>query len=191
MATSPGLLDGIMAQLGPGGVAQIAQTLGTDDSTASSAIAAALPAILGGMAKNTQSQSGATSLASALNDHDDSVFGQLGDLLGSGGGDGAAILGHVLGQRQPYVEQSVSKSSGISVDLIMKLLPILAPLVMGYLSKQRSSQGLDAGGLGDVLNQERRTQETAQPGLGGLAAILDADGDGSALDDILGKLLKG
>lgn len=184
-----GLLDGIMEQLGSAGLAQISKSLGADESMVGSAVASALPAIIAGMANNTRSSQGAESLSSALDDHDVSIFGQLGDLLGSGGGDGAKILGHVLGQRQPYVEQSVAQKSGIDLSLIMKLLPILAPLVMGYLSKEKKSQGLDAGSLGGVLGTERQEAEKKEPGLGGLAAILDADGDGSILDDVLGKLL--
>lgn len=182
-----GLVDGILVQLGPEGMAQIANSLGTDESKTQSAIAAALPAIIAGMANNASQPEGAQELSNALGDHNPSIFDGLGGLLG-GGGDGAAILGHVLGGRQPNVEENIAGQSGLNLDVIMKLLPILAPLVMGYLSKQKQEQNLDAGGLGSVLGQERRTVETRQPGLGGLAAILDGDGDGSIVDDILGKL---
>ncbi len=181
------LVDGILGQLGPAGVAQIAKSLGVDERVMGPAVAAAIPAILGGMANNTRKPEGAESLANALGDHDPSIFDALGGLLG-GGGDGAKILGHVLGGRQPHVEKNLAGQSGLNLDIIMKLLPILAPLVMGYLSREKQSRGLDAGGLGAVLGQERQEAETRQPGLGGLASILDADGDGSILDDVLGKI---
>jgi hypothetical protein len=182
-----GLVEGILGQLGPAGMAQIAKSLGTDDATTGSAVAAALPAIIAGMANNASQPSGAEALSNALGDHSPSIFDALGPLLG-GGGDGAKILGHVLGGRQPNVEQNIAQQSGLNINVIMKLLPILAPLVMGYLSKQKQDQGLDAGGLGGVLKQERQQVEQKQPGLGGLAAILDGDGDGSIVDDILGKI---
>jgi hypothetical protein len=183
----PGLLDGILDQLGPDGVSQIANTLGADESTVNSAIAAALPTIIAGMARNTQSPDGAASLSNALDDHDPSIFGQLGDLLG-GGGDGAAILGHVFGTKEPKVEQNISQQSGLDLATIMKLMSILAPLVMGYLSREKQKQGLDASTLPGVLDQERQAEEIRQPGLGGLASLLDADGDGSIIDDVMGKL---
>lgn len=181
------LLEGVLGQLGPGGLAQIAKGLGADESAIGSAVSAAIPAILAGMANNTRKDDGANALANALGEHNVSIFDQLGSLLG-GQGDGAKILGHVLGQRQPHVEQNLSKNTGLDLGLVMKLLPILAPLVMGYLSREKEKSQLDPGGLSDLLNNERQKTEEKKPGLGGLAAILDADGDGSILDDILGKL---
>lgn len=182
-----GLVEGILGQLGPSGTAQIAKSLGADESVVGDAISAALPAIIAGMANNASRPEGAQALSNALGDHSPSIFDSLGGLLG-GGGDGAKILGHVLGGRQSNVEQNLAGQSGLNINVIMKLLPILAPLVMGYLSKQKQDQGLDAGGLGSVLSQERKQVEEKKPGLGGLASILDSDGDGSIVDDILGKL---
>lgn len=179
------LLDGLMGQLGSGGVAQIAGALGIDESKANGAIGMALPALLGGMANNSNSDTGAQALSSALDKHDDSIFSNLGGLLG-GGGDGAKILGHVLGNKQGNVEQNLVSQSGLNAGSIAKLLPMLAPLVMGYLSKQKKDGGLDAGAIGSMLQGERNTQEKKSPGLGGLAAILDANGDGSIMDDVMG-----
>jgi len=186
-----GLVDGILEQLGPAGVAEIARGLGVEESAMGGAVAAAIPAIIAGMANNTSNTEGAESLSNALNDHSPSVFDDLGSLLGAAGAadsDGAKILGHVLGRRQPAVEQNVAQQSGINIDLIMKLLPILAPLVMGYLSRQKQSRELSPVGVREVLKAERRQSEVRQPGLGGLASILDADGDGSIVDDIIGGL---
>lgn len=184
------LVDGILAQLGPAGVTQIAKSLGVDEDVMGPAVAAAIPAIIGGMARNASDPQGAESLSSALDDHNPSIFDGLGGLLGGGSGlaDGAKILGHVFGNRRPNVESNLANQSGLNIDVIMKLLPILAPLVMGYLSREKQDRGLDAGGLGSVLGQERQAAERRQPGLGGLASILDADGDGSIIDDVLGKI---
>ncbi len=180
------LVDGILNQLGTGGVAQIAKSLGADESATGAAVAAALPAIIGAMATNTSQPAGAESLASALDEHNPSIFDSLGSLIG-GSNDGMKILGHVFGGRQQNVEQNLAGQSGLDLGMIMKLLPILAPLVMGYLSREKQDRQLDAGGIGAMLGQERQEAETRKPGLGGLAAILDADGDGSIVDDILGK----
>jgi hypothetical protein len=177
------VLEGILSQLGSGGLSQIASGLGVDEGAASSAVGMALPAILGGMANNAQRADGAQSLANALEDHDEGVFGQLGDLLG-GGGAGEGILGHVLGQKRPAVEQKLAQQSGLDLGAVTKLLPILAPLVMGYLSKQKKANNMGPADLGSMLGQQRQRVEQKSPGLGGLAAILDSDGDGLDLDDL-------
>lgn len=173
-----------MEQLGEGGVAEIASGLGIDQAAATKAIGMALPAIMGGMAANAAKPQGAQALSSALEDHDASIFEQLGPLL-AGGGSGAGILGHVLGNKQANVQQNLAGQSGLDLGAIMKLLPILAPIVMGFLSKKKQDDGLDADGLGKVLQQERATAEAKSPGLGGLASILDSDGDGSIMDDVM------
>ncbi|MEZ5227387.1 MAG: DUF937 domain-containing protein [Acidimicrobiales bacterium] len=136
------LTDGLLSQLGSGGIAQIAQALGTDESKAQGAIGSALPAILAGLANNTQKPQGAEALASALEDHSPSVFDQLGNVVKSAGGaDGNAILAHVLGQKRGGVEQQLAGQTGLDLGAISKLLPMLAPLVLGYLSKQKSGTG--------------------------------------------------
>ncbi len=69
------LLEGILSQLGSGGLSQIASGLGVDEESASAAVGMALPAILGGLANNAQRADGAQSLANALDDP--AMLGQL------------------------------------------------------------------------------------------------------------------
>lgn len=192
------ILSGILSQLGSGGLSQIASAIGVDEDKASDAVAMALPALLGGMAKNAQSPDGAQALAGALDNHDDGIFGKLTDLLGSQ--DGSKILGHVLGNKTEATQQRIAGGSGLDLGSVAKLLPMLAPLVMGYLGKQKKEKNLGASELAGALQNERKDTEAKAPGLGGLAAILDTDGDGFDLDDVkdlasgsggLGGLLSG
>lgn len=181
------MLEDLLSQLGPGGVSKIAGSLGSDQNATAKAIGLALPALIGGLARNASQPQGAESLASALDDHGDGVLGQLAGLLG-----GSGILGHVLGGRQEPVAQQVSKGSGMDMGAVMKLLPILAPIVMGYLSRQKAQKNLNASDIGSMLSQER--EEVEQPGgmLGkAMSAMLDDDGDGVDLGDIMGALTGG
>ena len=124
-------------------------------------------------------------------------MGGMGDLLGSvlGGGapasrqlDAGGILGHILGGAQPRAEAGLSQATGLNMGQAGKLLMMLAPIVMAALARRVNAGQLDAGGLGDVLGQER-AQLQQQGGLGGglMNAVLDQNGDGQ-LD--LGDLLK-
>ncbi len=113
------ILEDLLSQLGPAGVGKIAGALGSDQGATSKAIGLALPALIGGMARNASQPEGAQALSSALDDHGDGVMGQLAGLLG-----GSGILSHILGQKQEPVAQQVAKGSGLDLGAVMKLLPI-------------------------------------------------------------------
>ncbi len=195
---SDSVLDLVTQALGSGGSRQISQQLGIDEDTANSAIGGAVPVLMGALARNASSGDGAGALAAALDrDHDGSILDDLGGFLGGGGAEsaGAGILKHVLGGNQRRVEQGVGAASGLDSAKAGQLLAMLAPIIMGALGKTQRSQGLDSGGLGSMLGQEQRRMERRQPGVGGmLGSLLDADGDGSAMDDLAkigGKVLGG
>ena len=96
-------------------------------------------------------------------------------------------VGHILGGKRGGVEQGVAQSSGLSVDKVSQLLPMLAPVVMGALGKAKKQQNLDARGLASMLNQERAHVERDTPGMqdGGLLGFLDMDDDGDVTDDVV------
>lgn len=178
----PSLLETLQNQVGGGTLTQLSQRLGADQQQTQQAIGAALPVLLGALARNASQPGGATALHQALSrDHDGSI---LNDVAGSVNRadltDGNKILGHVLGNRQDTVATGVSKLSGLDSPKVLQLLATLAPVVMGTLGKMQQQQHLDASGLATALSGERR--------LGGLAGLLDADGDGQIVDDVLGKV---
>lgn len=180
------LLEDLLDQIGPAGIGKISGALGSDQTSTSKAVGLALPAILGGMARNASQPEGAAALASALDDHGDGLMGALSGLLG-----GSGIVGHVLGQKQEPVAQQVAKGSGLDMGTVTKLLPILAPIVMKYLANQKQSRGLDASGLGAMLGQETQRVEQSGGPLGALGSLLDGDGDGIDLGDIMGAMRGG
>lgn len=186
------VLNLVNRQLDDNAISQISRQLGADPGTTRQAVPAALTALLGGLSQNAANPAGAQQLAGALSrDHDGSILddlaGFLGGASGGQGGTGAGILGHIFGNRQPNVASRVGQASGLDSSQAMKLLMLLAPLVLGALGKAQRQKGLDSGGLSDVLGQERRRVEEANPQSGGLLNdLLDRDRDGSILDDIAG-----
>lgn len=224
-----GIVDLLTSQLGGGMLDQLSGQIGADKDQTEAALSAAIPVLLGGLAKNaTSSPEGAAALAGALDrDHDGSILdnlpGLLGSLTGGGGGgggglgglleaatsmlggatkktvDGGAILGHILGDRRNSVESGIGKASGLDASKVAMLLPMLAPLVMGALGKMKKQKNLDAGGLAEMLGQEKTNLQKTNPSVvGGLMGMLDADNDGSIIDDLakiggkglLGRLFK-
>lgn len=174
--------------LGGDTVAQLSNTLGTDEAATGRAVSAALPMLVSALAANAQRPGGAQALGRALdNDHDGGLLDNLAGFLGAGTtapGDG--ILRHVLGGRRSAAEVMVGQASGLDTQSVSQLLALLAPLVMGALGRSRRSQGIDDDGLASMLGKERRKAEADAPGgLGGLASLLDRDGDGEVLDDAM------
>lgn len=203
---SDSLLQGLAQQFSGDTIGQISNLLGAPQEQTGQAVAAALPMLLGSMMGAAQKPEGANALFGALdNDHDGSILDMLGPLLSGGyasralGADGGRILGHILGNNRGQVEQAVSRGSGVDASLISKLLPMLAPIVMGYLGKRlRGGGGMDAGGLGSLLGAEREQARQQDSGLGGLLDMLGGGGqqqaqeqDGGGLMDLAGDLLKG
>ena len=190
-----GILDLIAGNLGGSNMGQLAGAIGADQSKTQTAVAAALPAILAAMNRNTNTTQGAQSLAGALDrDHDGSLLDNLGGFLtgamgGSKATDGAGILGHILGGQQSTVEQGVAQASGLDKAQVGRLLMTLAPIVMAALAKRKRQSNLDPTGLSGILGAESQRARQAAPSglLGHLSGFLDADGDGSIQDDLMAK----
>ena len=197
-ATAPqSMVDELMAQLRGAPMQQMAQQLGANNQQIESAVGAALPLLLGALGHNAAQPQGAAALFGALQrDHAPAApqglgaMGGLGDLLGgmlggaggrsgAGGlGDGAAILGHILGGNQQRAESHLGQATGLGNNA-GQLLAMLAPLVMSFLANRVQAGNLDAASLGQSLGQER-AQVQQQGGLGGglLGSLLDQNGDG-------------
>lgn len=228
------LLQVVMGALEPQRVDAMAQRIGASPQQTQRAIQAALPLLIGQMARNSAEPQGARALQGALQrDHAGvdlggllgSVLGGmsgdsrgagtgggggllgsvLGAVLGGGGGgapaaprgvdplgDGAAILGHIFGQRQPRVTQGVAQVGGLNGAQSSQLLAMLAPIVMAVLARMMQNRGGDADALGGLLGGEARQVRQQDGGL--LGAVLDRDGDGDVdLSDLMqnGQLLGG
>lgn len=181
-------------------VQQISQNVGAEPSIVNTAIQAALPMLLNGLANNASTPEGAESLNNTLEqNHDGSILDNLGG-LGSmifGGGqsapatpaaDAGGILSHIFGNSQGQVAQQVSNQTGLGTGQVAQILMFLAPIVMGYLGRQKQQQGLDAGGLGGLLGGlvggQAQGQSVGSSVLNMASGVLDRDHDGSAVDDI-------
>lgn len=184
-----GIFDLIKNSIGQEAVEQVTQSVGGNKEATQRAIAAAIPMLLSALQKNTQSKSGAESLANALDKgHDGEILGNLGSLLGQSNHQsmGEGILGHVLGSRQENVSNQLGKATGLGGADVTKILANLAPVVLGAVGKAKRENNLGVSGLQDLLKQERKSIKKQQPNLSFLEKALDGDGDGDVdLNDVL------
>lgn len=161
-----------------GAIDAIARELGVDSATAQAGAGALLPAIVAGLGRNHVGAGGTRSGAGGLAD----VLGGLAGGAGGGafgGGIGGVLLDHVLGPKATPVQpgndilghifgnkdvsrgvaEAAAGSSGLSSDLLKKMLPMLAMAVVGAMMKQGGGAAAPAGGaaaagpLGGILGQ--------------------------------------
>lgn len=196
----PSIFDSVTQQLSGANLSQLSQHIGADEATTSQAVQAALPMLLGGLARNAASPGGAASLGTALDDHRGALGDGLGGLLGAAAtGPGAGILSHIFGDKQATVESGVGQATGLQQQQVGKLLTVLAPIVMAALARRQQAHqeqqvpvpgsatpaSAGAADLPGVLQREtQEAQQRAPSGLGGLLGMLDRDGDGNPLNDI-------
>ena len=183
------LTQTIMQQLSTKVLSGIGKKVGVDEKTVGAALSIGMPLLVAALAKNASKPEGAQALHQALaNDHDGSILNDVsGYLKNPQAANGAGILGHVLGSQQPAVAQGLAQNTGLTSDQVAQLLQIAAPLVMGALGSQQQQQGLDSKGLSTFLGSQQQQVQQSQPDvMGTINSLLDANHDGSALDDILG-----
>lgn len=191
-----GLLDLLDSPMGKQIVNGISAQTGESEGKTADLLGMAVPVLVGAMKKNATSEEGSKGLMNALSGkHDGGVLDNLTDLFAGGVDkkvmdDGSGILGHVLGNKQPEVENALSAKSGISTGSIGQILKIAAPIVMGFLGKQRAQNNVnDSSGLSGLLGGMLSGQSEGNQNL--LTNLLDQDGDGSVLDDVAGMVFGG
>lgn len=166
----------LQAQSG-GAVRQLSEQFGLGEGQAQSAISALLPMLAGALRQNASTEGGLEGLLGALQSGNHERYVDDPSSLASPDtvADGNGILSHLFGSKDVSreVASRASAQTGIGADVMKQMLPLVASMVMGGLSKQ-TAQGSQLGqtGGGGILDM--------------LAPMLDQDRDGSAVDDIVG-----
>jgi len=191
-----GLLDLLSSPMGQQLISGVAGQTGQPENKTGDVLSMAMPLLLGAMKKNVATPQGAQGLMSALsNKHDGSILDNLGGLFGGGveetvTQDGAGILGHLFGGKQSNVENALSQKSGLDAGSIANILKIAAPIVMGFVGRQTAQSNVsDANGMNSLLGSMLGGQPEQNQSL--ITTLLDADGDGSILDDVAGMVMGG
>jgi hypothetical protein len=167
-------IDEFMKTYGNEVTQHMAANTGLDQGTVQQLIPKLAPLILSGLKRQKDDQGGDARVDHILNKYgDSSVLNNIKDLISSKTNDSTADanLGGLLGTSGGVqAAQALGKSLNIDASKIIKMIPALAPLILGALSKKR---------------------DTSNSGIGGIGSLLDADGDGSIIDDVAGFIFKG
>ncbi|MGO2931829.1 DUF937 domain-containing protein [Microbacterium sp.] len=166
-------LDDILKQVP---IDDIAAKLGVSHDEAKQAVEQGGAVLLGGLAKNAQSDEGSAAIQNALKRHEGGAPVNKIDEVDQADGD--KIVKHVLGDEANDVAAKLSASEKTPGIDFGKLLPMLAPIIMGLIAnKNKPVDGESSGGgIGDII--------------GGLLGGGDSNG-GGGIGDMLGGILGG
>jgi hypothetical protein len=166
-------IDEFMEQFGPDVTRQLSANLGMKPKAAGRIVPEVIPMILGGLKRQMETQGGPERVNHILNKYGSSdVLGRIDEEMSSRASqpEPDPRLGGLLGESGVQASELIGRKFGLDPGKAMSLIPMLAPLILGALSKKR-----DQGGAG----------------LGGITSLIDRDGDGEILDDIAGFLTRG
>ena len=176
-----GLLETILNTQNGGAVKQLSKTFGLSGNDTMKALTQLVPALSRGLKGNISSKNGLDSLMDALSRGRHDQYLDKPDVLARPEtvNDGNSILGHILGSKDAsrQVAQQAAASTGLDLGILKKMLPVVAAMAMGGLSKQSASKGLLGGavaaGAGSMITN-----------------MLDRDNDGSVVDDLFNMARK-
>ena len=191
-----GILDLLKSDIGKQIISGVAKSTNQNETKTSDVLTMGLPVLTKALQRNASSQKGAESLMNAFSKHDGSILDNLGSLFNGGvnddvKSDGSKIMGHILGKKQNGIEQIIGQKANLDKSSVGNILKTAAPILMGLIGKQQRKSKIDnSSGLGDLLgnllggNSNQSEQNF-------LEKMLDADGDGSVVDDVANMFLGG
>ncbi len=164
-------IEDFMSSMGPEVTKKLGSSLNVDQGTLQKIIPLVAPMILGGLKNQKDNFGGEQRVDHILNKYGSAdVLQNLDQLFSNKMNDPKTDpkLGGLLGDAGTQAANLISKNFNLDSGTAMKLIPMLAPVILGFLSNKRDTQGA---------------------GSSGIAALLDQNGDGSILDDVAGFLL--
>ncbi len=179
------IVNMIMRMGGADAISAMAARAGISPEQAQAAMAALAPAIAGGMANQV-----------AAGNHDvvNAAAGEAAVMTGSAASDeavnhGSNILGQIFGGQDTTaaVTQAAAEKTGIDAGALAQFMPMVATLAASALGNSAGATVAPAGGIGGMLGGLLGGGAGGAPsGAAGLLAMLDANKDGSPLDDLMG-----
>lgn len=175
------MLDAILGAQGGNAAQQLGRQFGLDQSQVSSALSALVPAVAAGFQQNMSSPQGLDGLLSALGGGQHQQYVDDPNMLAQADTttDGNGILGHIFNNKDVsrQVADRASAQTGIGADVLKRMLPVVAAMAMGTMSKRMSASPTQTG-----------ARSGADSLFSMLTPMLDSNRDGSIVDDVVGML---
>ncbi|WP_426166838.1 DUF937 domain-containing protein [Sandarakinorhabdus sp. DWP1-3-1] len=178
------MMDMIARMGGADSIAAMAAKVGISPEQAQGAVAALLPAVTGGMARQAQTDGSIV----------DQLAGMAAAYTGSAAGDGAVaqgndILGSIFGSKDVSraVASDAAGKTGLDIGALKALLPMVATMAASALGNGTGTVAAPAsGGLGGMLGGLLGGAGGSGGAAGALMNMIDTNKDGNPLDEIMG-----
>src|SRR5262245_38436027 len=160
------LVDLVKDQLSGSVLTKLPELLGATQTSANTAVSAAVPALLAALGSTASTPDGSRKLASAVDGFDERTVSDLPQALSSGGTSlinlGTGLLGNLFGSGAlSSLSDVLSRFAGLESGKISSLLALLAPIVLGLL--KRRTQGQGAEGVARLLTDQKQNIMNAMP----------------------------
>lgn len=178
------LLQSVLNAGGGAAVSQLAQKFGLNEDQVTAGIGSLLPAIAGGVQDKMTTPGGLEGLLSTLASGQHAKYADDPDAVNhpDAAAEGTGVLNDLLGGAEVHqqVAQQAAQQTGISPDTLQQMLPMVASLAMGAMSKHVSS--------GDLQNAGAAEQSSGLLGL--LGPMLSGGNSSSAASSVIGLASK-
>lgn len=161
------IIDLIKGQLGPALVSQAASQFGESESGISKAISGILPAVVGGLANNSDNPNVLEAITNA------SSNGILGNLLGESSTSPwiSGLLSSIFGDKLSGLVNSIATFSGVSHSTSNSLLNLVTGATVGSVGKYAADHNLHKSGISNLLNDQKGIVSTLLPAGLSLASL--------------------
>ncbi|RKS97649.1 OmpA family protein [Chryseobacterium defluvii] len=162
------VIDLIKGQLGPALVSQAASQLGESESGISKAIGGLLPAVVGGLANNSDNPAVLDAITNA------SSSGILGNLLGGSANNNSwisSLLSLIFGDKVNGLVNTIASYAGISNNSSSSLLNLVTGATLGSIGKYASDNNLGQSGISSLLGDQKGIISTLLPAGLSLASL--------------------
>ena len=157
------LVEMLRTSLMPALAGRASTYLGELETTTRSAMGAAIPAVLAGLAQQGSTPSGAAQLYETITSPqiDPGLASDFSGWLGGGNktasllSQGSALLKGLFGEKIGAVADAISSVSGMKMASVSTLLSLAVPGIFAFLKRYLGQNRMDAGGLATLLAGQR------------------------------------
>lgn len=161
------VIDLIKGQLGPALISQAASQFGESESGISKAIGGLLPAVVGGLANNSDNPGVLDAITNA------SSSGILGNLVGGASSSPiiSNLLSSIFGDKIGGIVNAIATYAGISNNSSSSLLNLVTGATVGTIGKYAADNNLDKSGISNLLGEQKGIISTLLPAGLSLASL--------------------